>query len=95
MASTFTLFENQQSNGTSNVFEEATGGMRWLKISGTFDSATIDLQMDFQDDDYVNMSNYQFTATDSVKLTNLKPGIRLRLNLTSAGASTDITAKLL
>lgn len=95
MANTVTLFENQSSDGFSSIYEESQGGIRWLKLGGNFDGATVDLQLDFGDNNFVNVSNYQFTSEDAVEIKSLKPGIRLRLKVSSSGGSTSITAKLL
>lgn len=85
------LFTNQSSNGNSSTF---TGnGIAQLKISGTFDGASIDLECTTNNDN----DSFGTTGDDAITAPgawniNYTPNVRYRLVLSSAGASTDINA---
>lgn len=93
--SQFTFFENETTNATSEIYNITDGGIRALKATGTFDSATVTIEMDFVDSGWAPIQSFQFTEPDIKKVTSLKTGLRMRAVITSAGASTDITLKIM
>jgi len=86
-----TLFTNQTIDGDSSVFDADNGGKAKIRVFGNFDGATVQVQMAFRDADYVSLEDGDFT-TAGAKDVLLQTGMSIRLNLSSAGASTDITA---
>ena len=85
------IFSNQTTNGNSDSF--GTNGKLYLRISGTFDSAAIQIQSK------TNNTNDDFSTTGDSPITQAaqvaipySPGITYRLVLSSAGASTNINA---
>lgn len=95
MSSVFTFFDNQTTNATSDPYKVQDGGYRLIKATGTFDSATVTIQVDFDDDEFAPVVAYVFTAPDIKEIQPLKTGVRLRAVLANAGASTDITIKII
>jgi hypothetical protein len=92
MGSQFTFFENQTTNATSEAYDITDGGIRALKATGTFDSATITIEMTFAgDSNWAPIQSYQFTEADIKKVTSLKTGLQMRAVLSTAGASTNVT----
>lgn len=85
------IFTNQTANGNSVEFNGR--GIAQLRVSGTFDGASIDLQSK------TNNANDTFSTTGDTPITaagawNIEyaPNVRYRLVLSGAGASTDINA---
>lgn len=95
MSKVFTFFENQTTDGTSDIYEVQDGGYRVIKATGSFDGAEIEVQFDFADDDFATAQSYSFTEEDAKVIQPLKSGVRLRCEVISSGASTDLTVKIL
>jgi hypothetical protein len=91
MTTVHTYFEDRTTDGESDPYTIADGGPQLIKITGTFDGATVKVLMDFADDDYVVLDSYTEEVGDLLKGT--KSGCRLKVSIESAGASTSITAK--
>lgn len=92
------LFENQTTNGNSLVFpasdETHTGGPVWLAITGTFDGATVHLEINQESLGFTRLVGVDQTQNDVNRIA-LGNGHQFRLELSSAGASTDITASVI
>ncbi len=90
------LFQNQTGNGVSTIFPASgtyNGGPVFLAITGTFDTATVEIQIDQDGLGFITLQGVSQTLTDVNRIAMIS-GQRLRLNLTSAGGSTDITASV-
>lgn len=86
------FFSGATANGDSSEFtwdkDEET-----IVISGTFDGATITLkQKDTAGGDYVNIPGGAFTAGTAVRVKAGKGSV-VKATISSAGASTSITAR--
>lgn len=91
----FTFFEDQTTDDTSDIYSIQDGGYRVIKATGTFDGATITIEADFGDDDFADIQAYQFAEEDIKDLVMLKVGMRIRATISSAGASTSVSLKML
>lgn len=91
----FVFFENETTNATSEVYFVKDGGYRELKATGTFDGATITVEVDFDDNDFAPVLDYQFTEPVAKYIQPLRPGMRLRAVVTDAGPTTNVTFKLM
>lgn len=92
----FTFFQNRTTDGVSEIYNVQDGGYRIIKATGTFDTGTeVEVQFDFADDDFAPSRSYIFTETDAKVIQPLKPGVRIRCEVKSAGVSTDITVKII
>lgn len=85
------IFTNQTTNGNSLTF--STNGHTSIKINGTFNGATIEIQSK------TNNSNDIFSSTGDTPITqdeqisiNYTPSMQYRLVLNNSGASTNINA---
>lgn len=91
------LFENQTANGTSLVFPSAdsthNGGPVFLAIGGDMDGASIAIEVNQDNIGFVLLQGQTQTTID-VNEIFLASGHQLRLVLSNAGASTDITASV-
>ena len=90
MLTAIKIFDTQTSNGNSEEF--TTNGSAYLKVFGTFDSCQVRLQMisNHEDDSFSNTGD--LITADGLFKVPYSPNCRYRLNLSSAGASTSITA---
>lgn len=99
------VFENQTANGDSliwpgqlpptiNINEGHTGGDLQLSIVGTFDGATIAIQVDQDGLGFNPLIGSNQVAPDVNELS-LGRGARLKLVLSGVGASTDISASII
>lgn len=93
-----TLFLNQTVDGDS-VILESIGGYLISKLSGNLDGATISYEIDFYDSDFQPLISDNSELTQTIlgvqTLILNKTGVRVKAVLSGAGASTDITLKLL
>jgi len=93
----FPLTTNQTADEDSdNIFGPGDnfGGQYHIKITGVFDGASLQIQIDYGDDDFVNDSSGSFNQGDIVPI-GLKVGERLKTVISGAGGSTSITVKIL
>jgi hypothetical protein len=90
---------NVTQNGPTEIINDIGGGYFLVKMSGTFDGAIVELQVDFGDDDFqpliLDNVKQNFSIVGVGFLMPLKAGARLRFLVSSAGASTDITIRVL
>lgn len=90
-----TLLSNQTTNGSGSAVNIEDGGFRLLRVYGTFDGATAQLEVDFNGSGtWVADSGGAFTVADQFYLST-KTGMSVRLTVSSAGASTDLTAEMI
>lgn len=86
----FVLFNNQTANGDSEILKADAGGIAHIRTYGTFDGATVQIEISFNDSNYVPLENGEFSEA-GLKLIKLKTGERLKLVLSNVG-TTDISA---
>ena len=90
-----TLLSNQTANGSGSVVTIEDGGFRLLRVYGTFDGATATLEYDFNGSGtWVADSAGAFTVADASPITT-KVGLQVRLTVSGAGGSTDLSAELI
>ena len=90
-----TLLSSQTTNGSGTIVTITDGGFRLIRIYGTFDGATATLESDFNNSEtWVADSAGAYTVPDTSPLT-VKTGLRVRLTVSSAGASTSLSAEML
>lgn len=85
------------SNGTSNGYSrEITGSNQTVDINvyGTFDGASVTLQMYGNTDSQWHDTSAVWTESDKFQGLTIKAGERYRLNITSAGSLTNISAEV-
>lgn len=84
------LFDAQTSNATSSIVT-VRPGVKTVGVGGTFDSATVQAQGSLDGINWADLPNGDFTQN---KIMNLKShgSMQFRYTLSSAGASTSITA---
>ena len=86
------LFTNQTANGTSSSHAiERSSAM--LFIWGTWDGANVEVQMSYDDTNYISDADLTFTASGvrNLHVCPVPPGAYFRAVLASAGTATDIT----
>lgn len=84
------FFNGQTSNATSSV-TQWTGGTGTFYAQGTFDGATVQVQVSF--DNGVTWLNISDASLTSAGAFNLEIGaVLIRAVLTDAGGNTNITA---
>jgi len=96
-----TLLTNQTTNGSGTGYP-SPGGQAMLIVSGTFDGATVtpEITHDSTDEGWVAINDDSGTAVAITAATNdgyirwLPSEYSLRLTVSSAGGSTDISAKV-
>lgn len=89
--SSFTYFQNQTTDATSEVYEVPDGGYVVLKATGTFGGATISMQVDFGDNDFATLQSYQFTTTDAKDMVFLKSCMRIQAVLSGSTGTTSVS----
>jgi len=90
-----TLLANQTANGSGSTVTIEDGGFRLLRIYGTFDGATATLEYDFNGSGtWVADSAGAFTVADTSPVT-VKVGLQMRITVSGAGGSTDLSAELI
>jgi hypothetical protein len=89
------LLENQTGDGSGTEITIKDGSFKILRIYGTFDGATAQLEFDIEESGtWVADSKGAFVAADSYVL-NAKTNLNVRITVSGAGASTDLTAEIL
>jgi len=88
------LLQNQTTDGNGNAASVASGGYRIIRFRGTFDGATVTIECDFGDDQWVAADDTGRT-TAGVLYLSLTQGMRIRAAVSGAGASTDLTVDYL
>lgn len=84
------LIENQTSNGSGNPVDVSSGGFRIVRFMGTFDGATVVIDCDFGDGNFVPADDNGRTSIGVLYLS-LSQGMRIRATVSNVGASTDLT----
>lgn len=93
--SAVTLFTAQTANGDSSVFDAVHREYSLIRVYGTFDGATVTAYADFDESGtYCILADGVWTSAD-IKTLYFKPGVKFKLTLSSAGASTSISAEVL
>lgn len=85
------LFKNGTTNGVSPNIHESTGGQQVLAITGNFDAAAVEFQVQSPNDpnsEWVTNKTYISSSNDPI--TYLPHGFSVRGVISNAGASTDI-----
>lgn len=94
MAAT-SLFSAQTGNGNSSVAEIEQREYSLIRVYGTFDGCTVTAYADFDASGTYCLIAAGVWTSEDIKQIYLKPGVRLRLTLSSAGGSTSISAEVL
>lgn len=89
-----TFFKNQTSDLVSTVVHQSSGGSDIVKVTGVADGATVQMLVDFKDDDYAPLLAGLITSPDAKMLTT-KAGVRIKCEISGAGAGTDLTVQML
>jgi len=98
------IFENQTSDGDSIEYppsgRQHSGGFVQLQLIGTFDGAEVRFLISQDGLDFVTLKdedglNDQVFSVPDVNRVYVKRGSKMKLNLSSAGASTDISASII
>ena len=84
------LITNRTTDGSGSAVGVESGGYRIIRFRGTFDGATVVIDCDFGDDNWVPADDTGRT-TEGVLYLSLAQGMRIRATVSSAGASTDLT----
>ena len=93
--SAFVLFTDRTTNGNSAAFDVVTREYSLIRVYGTWDGANVQAFADFdQTGDYCQLQAGAWDR-DDIKTIYLKPGVRLRLTLSGAGAGTSLSAEVL
>lgn len=94
-APAISLFSAQTGNGDSSIHTVVDREYSLIRVYGTFDTCTVSAYADFDDSGtYCLIADGVWTSED-VKQIYLKPGVKLKLTLSSAGGSTSINAEVL
>jgi hypothetical protein len=89
------LLDNQTGNGSGTEITIEDGGTKILRLFGTFDGATAQLEFDIADSGvWTPDSSGAFTAADAY-VFNTKAGLQVRMTVSGSGGSTNISAELL
>ena len=89
------LFANQTTNGDSAEVDIVLREYSLIRVYGTFDGCTVSCFADFDNSGtYCAIVDGVWTA-DDVKQIYLKPNVKIKLTLASAGGSTDISAEVI
>lgn len=93
--SAFVLFTDQTANGNSAVFNAVMREYSLIRVYGVWDGASVQAFADFDDSGtYCALTEGVWTQ-DNIKTLYLKPGVKLRMTLSDAGASTSLSAEVL
>lgn len=93
--SAFILFTDRTTNGNSAAFDVLTREYSLIRVYGTWNGAKVNVFADFDSTgDYCQLQDGAWDR-DDIKTIYLKPGVRLRLTLSGAGASTSLSAEVL
>jgi hypothetical protein len=88
------LLENRTTDGSGNSVSVASGGYRIIRFRGTFDGATVVVDADLGDSNFVPADDTGRT-TEGLLYLALTQGMSIRATVSNAGASTDITVDFL
>ena len=90
------LFKAQTANGNSAWFDWPGGAGNVSFVGdGAFDTATLKLQMSPDDGATpIDVTGVALTADGHKDIPPLGAGVKVRANLASVGASTDINARI-
>jgi regulation of enolase protein 1 (concanavalin A-like superfamily) len=86
------LFSARTTNGNSSAVAHP-GGPALLVVRGTFDGATVKIQVSDDGTNWVDLQYAAFTAAIAT-LIDLPIGTLIRANVASAGAGTSITVAI-
>lgn len=90
MSGSFSFFENQSVDGTSNEYVVTKGGQIHIRAFGNFGGGTVNIEMSFNDSDFVTLENGTLTEGGGKRIF-VKVGETIRLDLAgSTGA--DLSA---
>lgn len=84
------LLTNETTNTSGSASELFGGGYKIIRFRGTFDGATVTIDCDFGDGNWVAADDTGRTTTGVLYLS-LAPGMRIRATTSGVGASTDLT----
>ena len=91
------LFLNGVANGVSPVVHESRGGAHVFSASGTFDGATISLQLKSKDDpnsEWVTQANAIFTQSSNKYVELIPANFEARAIIATVGASTNLFSEI-
>ena len=89
-----TLLSAQTSNGDGSIVEVFEREYALIRVYGTWDGATVTAYADFDDSGtYCVLATSAWTA-DDIKQIYLKPGVKIKLTVSSAGASTSLSSEI-
>ena len=88
------LLTNKGTDGDGTEYLTEDGGFKILRLFGTFDGATVTLKTKFGLSATYNSTSDTWTSEDSAPLVT-KTGMWLKLTISRAGASTDISAEII
>ena len=86
------LFSARTTNGNSSSVSHP-GGPALLVVRGTFDGATVKIQVSDDGTNWVDLQYASFTAATAV-IMDLPINTLIRANVASAGAGTSITVAI-
>ena len=92
--SAFVLFTDRTTDGNSAALDVVTREYSLIRVYGTWDGANVQAFADFDESGtYCALAEGVWTG-DNIKTIYLKPGVRLRLTLADAGATTSLSAEV-
>lgn len=97
------LLINQTTNtsGSQEVFtheyrqNSRPQNQSWVVVSGTFDGASVALEIRRPEGEWITVENATFTEAGIVEINLLGAAFEIRGGLTDAGASTSLTLEVL
>jgi len=91
----FIFFENQTANASSAPFIITEKGSKYIIVSGTPDTAIVDIEIAAEDGAFVPIDGGKFSDTVGARLMAMIPkSVLLRATISSVGAGTSLTVEI-
>ena len=90
----FIFFDQQAANASSNSFAISEKGDKYILISGTFDTATLQVEIENSKGDWIPMDGGLFASPGARILSNIPKSSSIRVTVSSVGAGTLIDAEM-